>query len=98
MRRTYSERLKKKDFRMDILNRIKDLAPKERSIMVDRILQERHTIPHSRSDTLSRTTIHRWLKEFREIGDAGSVLMGKVRSDREIFKALSDTQKNTSCL
>ena len=78
---------------MDIVNRIKDLTPKERSIIIARILLEKHIIPYARSDTLSRTTIYRWLKEFRENGDAGSVLMGKVRSDRGTFSALTEIQK-----
>ena len=34
MRRTYTERLKKKEFKMTIVNRIKDLSPKERSIIL----------------------------------------------------------------
>jgi transposase InsO family protein len=93
MRHTYTDRLTKKEFRMDILNRIKDLTPKERSVMVERIIQERYNIPFTQNNTLSRTTIYRWLKEFRETGDMGTVLMGKVRSDRETFKALTDTQK-----
>ncbi|HCR82219.1 MAG TPA: hypothetical protein DIW07_02200 [Lachnospiraceae bacterium] len=95
MRRTYIERLRKKEFRMDIVNRIKDLTPKERSIMIERILQGKHIIPYARGDTLSRTTIYRWLREFRENGDAGSVLMSKVRSDRGIFSALTDIQKES---
>lgn len=93
MRRTYNDRLKKKEFRMNIVNRIKDLAPKERSKMIEQILLEKHTIPYAKRDTLSRTTIYRWLKEFKENSDAGTALMGKVRSDRGKFKALTDEQK-----
>jgi putative transposase len=94
MLRTYSDRLKKKGFRMDVVNRIKDLTPKERARMVEHILQEKHTIPYTIRDTVSRATIYRWLKEFRESGDAGTALMGTVRSDRETFKALTDAQKD----
>ena len=94
MRRTYTERLKKKEFKMTIVNRIKDLSPKERSIMVEKILTQRYTIPYSKNDTLSKATIYRWLKEFRENGDAGIVLMGKVRSDRDVFKVLTQAQKD----
>lgn len=93
MRRTYTERLQKKEFRMGIVNRIKDLAPRDRSMMVEQILQEKHTIPYARNDTLSRATIYRWLKEFRENGDAGAVLMGKIRVDRQTFNALTEVQK-----
>lgn len=92
MKRTYSEKLKKKEFRMSIVNRIKDLAPKERSKMIERILLEKHTIPYAKRDTLSRTTIYRWLREFRN-SDAGTALMGKARSDRGKFKALTEEQK-----
>jgi len=92
MRRTYSDRLKKKGFRMDIVNRIKDLTPEERSRMIYLILMEKQIIPYAKNDKLSRATIYRWLKEFRENGDAGTVLMGEIRSDRGKFKALTKEQ------
>ncbi len=47
MRRTYEERKSKKEFRMTILNRIKDLTPKERAQIVDEILSQKYTIPYS---------------------------------------------------
>jgi len=93
MRRTFSNRLEKKRFRMGIVNRIKDLTPRERSRMVEQILNEKHIIPYSRNDTLSRTTIYRWLKEFRDNPDAGTVLMGTVRSDFGKFKDITEAQK-----
>ena len=94
MRRTYSDRLKKKEFRMSIVNRIKDLSPKERSRMIDRIIMENHTIPFSKNNTLSRTTIYRWLKEYRENMNAGTVHMGKIRSDRGSYRAITEVQKD----
>ena len=95
MRRTFDEKLSKKEFKMNIVNRLKDLYPSERGIMVDKIINERHDIPFSKKDTLGRGTIYRWLKEYRSDVDAGTVLMGKVRSDKNDFRALSKIQKDT---
>lgn len=94
MRRTYTERLERKQFRMTVVNRIKDLCPAERKKEIDRILTERHMIPFSGSTSLSRATIYRWLKEFRDNRDVGSALMGKVRSDIGKTKALTAKQKD----
>jgi len=93
MRRTRDERMCKKEFRMRIVNRIKDLTPRERARVIEEILKERHNIPFSRRESLSRTTIYRWLKEFRESADAGSTLMGKVRCDLGRFRALTEKQE-----
>lgn len=94
MRRTYEERKSKKDFRMTIVNRIKDLVPKERARIVDEILSQKYTIPNSTKEEISKTTIYRWLKEFRENTNAETVLMGKVRSDKGVLIALNNKQKD----
>lgn len=93
MRRTRNERMMKKEFRMNFVNRIKGLTPKERAVVIDEILQGRYTIPFSKKETLSKTTLYRWLKEFRESADAGTALMGKVREDKGKFPTLTDGQK-----
>ena len=98
MRRTFDERLSRKEFRMNIVNRLKDLSANERGVMVDKIINEKHNIPFSKKDTLSRATIYRWLKEFNSGVDAGTVLMGKVRSDRDDFRILSEEQKDALML
>lgn len=94
MRRTFDEKLRRKEFRMNIVIRLKDLSPSERGLMVERIINEKHDIPFSKKDTLSRGTIYRWLKEYRSDIDAGTVLLGKARSDRNDFRALSEKQKD----
>lgn len=93
MRRTQKERMMKKEFRMNFVNRLKGLTPKDRARVIDEILQGRYTIPFSKKETLSKTTLYRWLKEFRECADAGTVLMGKVRTDKGDYPALTDIQK-----
>ena len=98
MRRTFDERLSRKEFRMNIVNRLKDLTANERGVMVDKIINEKHTIPFSKKDTLSRATIYRWLKEFNSGIDTGTVLMGKVRSDRNGFRIFSEAQKDALLL
>lgn len=95
MRRTQKERMMKKEFRMDFVNRLKGLTPKERARVVDEILQGRYIIPFSKKETLSKTTLYRWLREFRKSADPGTALMGKVRKDKEIFQTLTDIQKNS---
>jgi transposase InsO family protein len=93
MRRTYEERKTKKEFKMNIVNRIKDLTPKDRARVVEEILAQKYTIPYSSKDEISKATIYRWLKEFRENRNAETVLLGKLRSDRGIFQGLTEMQK-----
>ncbi|HBE44307.1 MAG TPA: hypothetical protein DDW17_02340 [Deltaproteobacteria bacterium] len=93
MRRTYEERKTKKEFKMNIVNRIKDLTPKERARMVEEILAQKYTIPYSSKDEISKTTIYRWLREFRENRNAETALMGKARCDKGLLKVLTETQK-----
>lgn len=93
MRRTIEERMIKKEFRMNFVNRLKGLTRNERSRVIDEILQGRYTIPFSKKETLGRTTLYRWLREFRESANAGTALMGKVRADKGEFPTLTDEQK-----
>ncbi len=94
MRRSYEERKSKKEFRMNIINRIKDLTPQERALVIEEILAQKYTLPYSTKDELSKATIYRWLREFRENPDAETVLMGKVRSDRGAVRVLQEKQKD----
>jgi len=83
----------KKEFRMDFVNRLNGLTPKDRARVIDEILQGRYTIPFSKKETLSKTSLYRWLKEFRECADAGTALMGKVRTDKGEIPTLTKEQK-----
>ena len=94
MRRSYEERKNKKEFRMNIVGRIKDLSPPARARVIEEILAQKHTLPYSAKESLSRTTIYRWLRQFRQEPDAETVLLGKVRSDRGTVKALNEQQKD----
>ena len=90
-RRSKEDRQQKREFRMNLVNRIKDLSPQERAKVVEEIIQSSHVIPFSKKRTLSKTTIYRWLGKFRMDGN-GDSLMGKVRKDRNEFRALSQEQ------
>lgn len=92
-RRSSEDRKRKREFRMAVVNRIRDLVPEERARVVAEIVKSSHDIPFSRKTTLSKATIYRWLKMFREDGN-GDSLMGKKRSDRGEFKALTQEQKD----
>ncbi len=94
MRRSYEERQQKKAFKMQLINRIKDLAPAARSMIIEEILTQKHTIPYSGKTELSRATIYRWLSQFRQHADAEKALLVKVRRDRGEFRALSAAQKD----
>jgi putative transposase len=94
MRRSYEERKRKKEFKMNIVNRIKDLNPQARAKVIEEILAQKHTIPYSFKEELSRTTIYRWLRQFRQDCDAETVLLGKVRRDLGTVKALNEQQKD----
>jgi putative transposase len=93
MRRSYEERKRKKEFKMQIINRIKDLTPQARAKVIEEILAQKHAIPYSVKEELSRVTIYRWLRQFRQERDVETVLLGKVRSDRGLSKALNEQQK-----
>ncbi len=93
MRRSYEERKRKKEFRMNIINRIKDLSPQARARVIEEILAQKYVLPYSTKNELSKATIYRWLRQFRQNPDAEAVLMGKVRSDRGLSKALHEKQK-----
>ena len=94
MRRSYEERKNKKEFRMNIVGRIKDLSPPARARLIEEILAQKHTLPYSSRDELSKATIYRWLRQFRQHTDAETALMVKVRSDRGAVKALNEQQKD----
>lgn len=96
MRRTYDERMKKRQFRMNIVNQIKDLTPEARAKKIKELINMEYDIPYSSQKTLSKTTIYRWLKEFYEYkNDTGKALMSKVRCDRETYKVLTEIQKDS---
>jgi len=94
MRRSFEERKSKKEFRMAIVNRIKDLAPRERARVIEELLAQKHTLPYSAKEEISKTTMYRWLKEFKENPDREAALLGKVRSDRGVVRALTGEQKD----
>ena len=66
MRRSYEERKSKKEFRMNIINRIKDLTPQARARVIEEISAQKYTLPCSSKDELSKATIYRWLRQFRQ--------------------------------
>jgi transposase-like protein len=89
MRRTHTERMMKKEFRMNLINRLRDLTPRERARLVEELVTQKYRIPFSKQESISKTTIYRWLREFRESANAGTALMGKVRSDKGLFRSLN---------
>jgi|GEM_PF-1335689 len=93
MLRLYHERLAKKAFRMSIVMLIRDLTPSERSKMIDELTRQEFEIPYSEKKTLSRATIYEWLRQYSEAYDAGTVLMPKVRCDRDTQRVLTQEQK-----
>ncbi len=94
MRRTAEERMQKKEFRMNLVNRIKDAPAKDRARMMREILQTRQEIPFSKKTSIGKTTLYRYLRELEKTSDWGMVLSGKVRSDRGTFPSLSEAQKS----
>jgi transposase InsO family protein len=86
--------MQKKEFRMFLVNRIKDATPKDRARIVQEILQTRYEIPFSKKTSIGKTTLYRYLCELRKTTDWGMVLVGKARIDRGSFPSLSETQKS----
>ena len=59
MRRTTEDRMQKKEFRMNLVNRIKDATPKDRARIVQEILETRYEIPFSKRTSIGKTTLYR---------------------------------------
>jgi transposase InsO family protein len=95
MRRLYHERLEKKSFKMSIVLMLRDLEPRERARTIAELTAKEFSIPYSDKTTISRTTIYEWLWEYRHTKDCETVLLDKERSDRELFRRLTDIQKNS---
>jgi len=95
MWRLYHERLEKKSFKMSIVLMLRDLEPRERARMIAEFTVKEFSIPYSDKTTISRTTIYEWLREYRNVKDGETALLDKERSDRELFRRLSDIQKNS---
>lgn len=94
MRRLYHERLEKKAFKMSIVLMLRDLEPQERSRMIDELTERTFKIPFSDKQTLSRSVIYQWLREYSQATDRANVLLPKERTDRDKFRCLSTAQKN----
>jgi len=94
VKRTYTDRLRIKEFRMSVVNRVKDLEPRERAVEIDRIVAERHVIPFSGKTTLGRSSVYRWVAEYHAGSDKGTVLMGKTRTDSGETRNLTEEQKD----
>ena len=94
MRRTAEDRMRKKEFRMNLVNRIKDATPKDRARIVQEILETRYEIPFSKRTSIGKTTLYRYLGELSTTSDWGMVLAGKARIDRGKFPSLSEGQKS----
>jgi putative transposase len=96
MKRLYEERLDKKAFRMEIINGIIDLRPSERGSKIRELAKKKFDIPYSKKKSLGKATIYKWLKAFIEANpiDKSLVLIPKMRSDRDVYRKLSESQKN----
>jgi len=93
LRRTSRERLAKKAFKMAIILNLVDLPPRERAKAIRELTEREFNIPYSRKKRVSRATIYQWLKEYRQTADPAEALLPKPRSDRGVFRKLSEPQK-----
>jgi len=97
MRRTMSQRQRKKGYRMEILCQIKDLPPQERARVIEKIQGEPQDIPFSKKQFVSRATIYRWYRAFCQGGPADSLLLPKIRVDLNQQRSLTPMQKEALC-
>lgn len=79
---------------MAVILNLLDLAPPERAKAIQELTEREFNIPYSRKKSLSRATIYQWLKEYRQARDPAEALMPKPRSDRGVFRKLTEPQKN----
>lgn len=93
MRRSKEEREEKKLFRTELVEGLVDLDPIERSRMIEQLAQQTHRIPYSQKTTLSRSTFYQWLKQYRESRKEETMLMDKVRKDRDQIRAITEQQQ-----
>ena len=93
MRRTSRERLAKKAFKMAVIFNLLDLLPRERARAIRELTEKEWSIPYSGRKRVSRAAVYRWLKEYREARDPAEALLPKPRSDRGVFRKLTEPQK-----
>jgi len=79
---------------MSIILGLAHLNPQNRSRAIDELSGRELAIPYSKKKTLTRATIYRWLKEYRNTRDPGEALLQKPRRDRGSFRKLSEHQQN----
>jgi len=79
---------------MGIVLMLRDMDPAERSRKIDELTKRQMDIPYSQKGYLSRSTIYRWLHEYRISSDQSQSLLDKERSDRGEFRALNHDQKD----
>ncbi|MBW1953709.1 MAG: DDE-type integrase/transposase/recombinase [Deltaproteobacteria bacterium] len=78
---------------MAIILNLLDLAPPERARAIAELTAREFNIPYSRKKRVSRATIYQWLKEYRRAADPAEALLPKPRSDRGVFRRLTEPQK-----
>lgn len=93
MRLGYQQRLEKKAFKMSIVLMLRDLAPQDRALLIDKLVKDNFNIPHSKKKTLSRSAIYQWLREYTKNPGDFEVLLHKERRDKNCFRKISGEQK-----
>lgn len=78
---------------MQIVNELLGLSEEERGKRIDELVKQKHEIPYSKKDTLSRATIYRWIQLHKQDKTKGNALIRKKRSDKSSFRKLTPKQK-----
>ncbi len=94
MHRLNDERMSKKRFKMELVNELRDLPPSARAQMIAKFSRMEFQIPYSDKTTISRSTLYHWLKLYWMNPDQSDLLMHKVRTDRHIYRNLTQAQKS----
>jgi len=79
---------------MNIILTVRNLAPRQRSRVIDELVSQDYKIPYSKKKTISRRTVYRWLHVLRNTPDPGEALLSKPRPDRGKFRKLTQEEKN----
>lgn len=93
MKRTLSEKLEQKNFKMQIINDLLSLTSEERSRKIDELAQKEFEIPYSKKKYISRATIYSWIKQYKKDTITGKALLRKKRKDCEDSRSLTELQK-----
>lgn len=74
---------------------LRSVSGSRRAQMIEALTKKKWTIPGSQKQTLSRSSIYQWLKEYEECTKVEDLFLDAQRRDKGTFPSLSKPQKES---